>query len=168
MNIIVRPATVDDAALIADLSRETFWETFAPHNTAADMEKFMREQFTRETLIAEVGAPGSTFFIAWDGDEAIGYARVRESEDDAAHNKMEIARIYAKTSAIGKGVGKKLMQTCMQFAQRQGKKYVWLGVWEKNDRAIQFYHAWGFEKVGEHDFRLGNDIQHDWIMEKEL
>lgn len=168
MHLLVRPATIHDAALIADLSRETFRETFAPYNTAADMEAFMREQFTREALITEVGAAGNTFFIAWDGDEAVGYARIYESKDDAAQKKMEIARIYAKASAIGKGVGKRLMQTCIEFAQAQGKKYVWLGVWEKNDRAIQFYTAWGFEKVGVHDFRLGTDIQHDWIMEKKL
>jgi ribosomal protein S18 acetylase RimI-like enzyme len=45
---------------------------------------------------------------------------------------------------------------------------VWLGVWEKNARAIRFYTAWGFEKVGEQDFRLGNDLQRDWIMQKSL
>jgi ribosomal protein S18 acetylase RimI-like enzyme len=41
-------------------------------------------------------------------------------------------------------------------------------VWEKNERAIRFYTAWGFEKVGEHDFTLGKDVQHDWIMEKRM
>jgi len=48
------------------------------------------------------------------------------------------------------------------------KEIVWLGVWEKNNRAISFYKKWGFEKFGEHSFTLGDDIQNDWLMKKEL
>lgn len=168
MSITIREATTADAEQIADLSRQTFYETFAPHNKAADMEKFMTEQFTREALMAEVNAPGNTFFLALDNDETVGYARLREQEKDKLASAIEIARLYAVTESIGKGVGKALMQACIDFARVQGKKTIWLGVWEKNERAIQFYTAWGFEKVGEHDFLLGNDLQRDWIMEKPL
>lgn len=168
MPITIREATATDAEAIADLSRQTFYETFAPHNTEADMEKFMTEQFTREALIAEVGAPGNMFLLALDNDEPAGYARLRESEKDKTLHQIEIARLYAATKRIGKGVGKALMQACIDVARAQQKKTIWLGVWEKNHRAIQFYTAWGFEKVGEHDFVLGNDVQHDWLMEKVL
>jgi ribosomal protein S18 acetylase RimI-like enzyme len=164
MNILIREATTADAAIIADLSRQTFYDTFAAQNTAADMEKFLQEQFTREALMAEVGAPGNTFLLAYAGNEPAGYARLREK----SATTLEIARLYAATSMIGKGVGKALMQACLDVAQIRSKKMVWLGVWEKNARAIRFYTAWGFEKVGEQDFRLGNDLQRDWIMQKSL
>lgn len=164
--ITIRRATTIDAALIADLSRQTFYETFAAQNTAADMEKFLSEQFTREALMAEAGAAGNIFFIACIADEPAGYARLREDETDPT--QIEIARLYAAAAMIGKGVGKALMQACIDFARAQKKRNVWLGVWEKNERAILFYTAWGFEKVGEHDFRLGNDVQRDWIMQKQL
>lgn len=168
MNLVIHQATEKDAALIADLSRQTFTETFAAQNTAENMEKFLREQFSCDMLMAEVGAPGNTFFIASASNKPAGYARLHESQADAHFNKIEIARLYATAAMIGKGVGKALMQACIQFAQEQGKQRVYLGVWEKNYRAQQFYTAWGFEKVGGHDFRLGNDIQHDWVMEKNL
>jgi ribosomal protein S18 acetylase RimI-like enzyme len=164
MNLLIQHATTNDAALIADLSRQTFYETFAPQNTAADMEKFMREQFTREALMAEVGAPGNLFLLATIDGVAAGYARLRDTDE----HSLEIARLYAATAMIGKGVGKALMQACLDEAQAQQKQMVWLGVWEKNERAIRFYTAWGFEKVGEHDFVLGTDVQRDWIMEKRL
>jgi len=164
MHITIRQATTADAAQIADLSRQTFYETFAAQNTAADMEKFMAEQFTHVALMAEVGAPGNIFLLAHYNNELAGYARLRESDVDA----IEIARLYAATAFIGKGVGKALMQACMAQAHALGKKSIWLGVWEKNDRAIRFYTAWGFEKVGAHDFVLGTDVQRDWIMEKTL
>lgn len=81
---------------------------------------------------------------------------------------IEIARIYATTNSIGKGVGKALMQESIKMATEKKKQVVWLGVWEKNQRAIEFYTRWGFEKFSTHIFMLGDDPQTDWLMKKEL
>ncbi len=61
--ITIRKATAADAGMIADLSRQTFYDSFAADNTPGDMDKFMNEQFTREILMAEVTAPDSIFFV---------------------------------------------------------------------------------------------------------
>ena len=169
--ITIRLATPADAALVADLSRQTFYDAFAADNTPEDIEKFMNEQFTREKLMAEVTDPASIFLLAMMGDEVAGYARIREAPNppelgDAA--AIEIARIYAVTTTIGKGVGSALMQHCLTIAQEKQKKVVWLGVWEHNRRAIDFYTKWGFRKFGDHVFVVGNDPQTDWLMKKEL
>ncbi len=166
MLINIRTATASDAALIADLSRETFYDAFIADNKKEDMDKFMNEQFTKESLMKEVGAPGNIFLLAYIDDEVAGYARLREN--DTEKDKMEIARIYNKTSAIGKGIGKSLMLACIETATQLNKKTIWLGVWEKNQRAIDFYTKFGFVKYDEHDFLLGNDLQTDWLMKKEL
>lgn len=167
----IRYATTEDATMIADISRRTFHDTFASQNTQEDMDKFMNEQFTHARLMEEVGAPENVFLIAEiDGDTA-GYARLRESkapEELDGLPSIEIARIYALQTTIGKGVGKALMKKCIDVAFEMGKRVVWLGVWEKNERAISFYTKWGFEKFGEHDFVLGNDVQRDWLMKKML
>lgn len=168
MNITVREATVADAELIADLSRETFYETFIADNSKEDMDKFMNEQFTKEALMAEVGAAGNIFLLALESDEVLGYARLRDQNADDLTNSIEIARIYAATKSIGKGVGKALMKQCIRAAKELNKQSIWLGVWEKNQRAIDFYTKFGFEKFGEHDFLLGNDLQRDWLMKKQL
>ena len=170
MKIIIREATTDDAEMIAELSRQTFYETFAADNRKEDMEKFMNEQFTTSTLIEEVGAPGNIFLLAYVNEEVAGYARLREKADNMFHYKptLEIARIYAASSMIGKGVGKRLMGSAIAYARMLQKEIIWLGVWEKNQRAIEFYQKFGFEKFGEHDFVLGDDIQKDWLMKKEI
>ena len=77
---------------------------------------------------------------------------------------MEIARIYVSARQIGKGVGHQLMQTALDFAISKGFQNIWLGVWEKNERAIQFYNRWGFKKFSTHVFMLGEDPQTDWLM----
>jgi len=166
--ITVRKAAKADAELIADLSRTTFYQTFAKDNTEADMDLFMNEQFTREKLMKEVEEDAGIFLLAYHNNEALGYARMRidnKLKDEAA---VEIARIYAADKAIGKGVGKALMQTCLQIAEEMHMKAVWLGVWEKNQRAIAFYEKWGFVKFGEHQFLLGTDLQTDYLMKKLL
>jgi diamine N-acetyltransferase len=170
MHITIREATTEDAAMIADLSRQTFYDTFAPDNNPSDMKKFMNEKFTRKSLIEEVGSPGNIFLLAYADDEVAGYVRLREKSERLLNYapSLEIARIYAATNMIGKGVGKKLMEASIARAKELGKEIIWLGVWEKNQRAIEFYERFGFEKFSEHDFVLGDDVQKDWLMKKHL
>ena len=81
---------------------------------------------------------------------------------------LEIARLYVLKDFIGQKVGAALMKECISIAKGKGKQSIWLGVWEKNQRAIDFYSRWGFEKFSECDFLLGDDMQKDWLMKKEL
>ncbi|HEX5653730.1 MAG TPA: GNAT family N-acetyltransferase [Chitinophagaceae bacterium] len=171
MPVSIRIATREDAALIADMSRQTFYESFAGQNSRANMDKFMNEQFTRENLMAEVGASGNIFLLAYYHDEPVGYARMRENNQPPelqGAKTLEIARIYAVADYVGKGVGKLLMKKCLEIAGELKKDTVWLGVWEYNQRAIAFYRKWGFEKFSTHVFMLGDDAQNDWLMAKKL
>ena len=170
-DFIIRYATNEDADLIADLSRRTFHETFGYVNTKENMDKFMTGPFTREKLIQEVTEPGNTFLLAFDKDIPVGYVRMREGKKfPEFHDKdsIEIARIYSVNSYIGTGVGQQLMRQCIFIAKELKKEIIWLGVWEKNSRAISFYTKWGFEKFAEHDFLLGDDLQKDWLMMKTI
>lgn len=169
--VTIRLGLPADAALIADISRQTFYETFAADNTPENMEKFMNEQFTRDKLMAELYDPQSFFLLAEVDGEVAGYVRLRESPNPAGLGTapaIEIARIYALNRVIGRGVGSALMEHCIEVARKLGKTYTWLGVWEHNQRAIAFYSKWGFKKFGEHLFALGDDPQTDWLMKKEL
>ncbi|MBL7732754.1 MAG: GNAT family N-acetyltransferase [Chitinophagaceae bacterium] len=169
--VTVRQAVASDAPLIAEMSRQTFYDSFAEQNTKEDMDKFMTEQFTHEALMKEVTEPGNIFLLAYTGDEPAGYVRLREKNNPPElgnHNAIEIARIYAVTTAIGKGVGSALMKACIDIAREKNKTMIWLGVWEHNQRAIDFYARWGFEKFATHVFMLGTDPQTDWLMKKEL
>ena len=171
--IFIRIATKKDAELIANISRETFYNSFAPVNTKKNMDKFMKESFDKKKLMAEVGAPGNIFLLAYPGNEVnskvIGYARLREDNNPNALKglpTLEIARIYVVTNSIGKGVGHALMEKSLAIAKEKGKQVVWLGVWEKNKTAIDFYTKWGFEKFSDHEFILGDDVQNDWLMKR--
>lgn len=171
-DIRITVAGKEDAALIADLSRRTFYDTFAPHNTPENMDQFLTVQFTREQLLAEVGAPRNIFLLAWIGEEVAGYARLYEG-NELPHeltgtSAIEIARFYSEQHAIGKGVGQALMKACLGKAAEIGKEWIWLCVWEHNLRAIRFYEKMGFRQFDRAIFVLGQDIQHDWKMKRRL
>lgn len=183
--IQIREAGAEDAVLIAALSRRTFYETFSPHNTEENMRIFLEEQFPPERQMAEVGAPGRIFLLAYIDEEApgadkesvrtnnepVGYASLREAEAPRElqnEQAIEIVQLYSEQKMIGKGVGAALMEACLDQARQRGKNWVWLGVWEHNHHAIAFYRKWGFQRFGEHIFLVGLDAQTDWWMKKNL
>jgi ribosomal protein S18 acetylase RimI-like enzyme len=167
----IREAAGEEAELIADMSRRTFFDSFAQQNTPEDIALYMDKQFTRESLIAEVGAAGNTFLVAWLDEKPVGYVRLLEHKPPPGMGEgpaIEIVRLYAEKDVIGQGVGRALMRSSIDLARQRGMHWIWLGVWEHNHRAIAFYTKWGFEKFGDHPFILGTDKQTDWWMKRKL
>jgi len=168
----IRRAGPEDAALLARLGEETFRAAFGEANTSADIDRYVAEAFSESGTRTALEDPSCHFWIAYDGKaDAIGYEKLREgTPPHCVHGTkpIEIQRIYATEKAIGIGLGAALMRTALAWAERNEYDSVWLGVWEKNERAIGFYERWGFVTVGDHTFRLGSDDQTDLIMERAL
>ena len=81
-----------------------------------------------------------------------------------AKQSIQLVRISACKRWIGSGVGAALMTACMAHAQQWQCDGIWLGVWEKNTRAIRFYRKWGFSKMGTQSFLLDTDRQTDRVL----
>jgi ribosomal protein S18 acetylase RimI-like enzyme len=79
-------------------------------------------------------------------------------------DSFEIERIYVLSDFQGKGIGRQLLEKAIQMAKEKKASYIWLGVWEENKRAIQFYKKNGFIAFDEHYFMLGDDKQTDIMM----
>ena len=171
VDISIRRASHADAELLAHLGERTFSETFAHLNTPEDMDAYLSEAFTPARLAEELSDPASIFWLAEVGGEAAGYAKLHAGEAPpcvAGERPVELVRLYVLRKWLGLGVGQALMQACVDEARAQGRRAMWLGVWEHNERAQAFYRRWGFRRVGEHVFQLGSDAQSDWLMERGL
>lgn len=167
----LRIAGLQDAELLARLGARTFSDQFAADNTAEDMAEYLQKAFSKQKLIDELEIAESVFIIAESEGNAIGYARLLGGSTETCvsdTNPVELVRIYVVQEWKGKRVGSLLMQKCLEEARGRGYATIWLGVWEKNPNAITFYQKWGFEKVGTHTFKLGSDLQQDWIMQRSL
>jgi ribosomal protein S18 acetylase RimI-like enzyme len=169
--VSIRRATSEDLGLLVDIGARTFSSAFAEDNTPEDMADYLTTNFNRDTLAEELADACSTFFLAEIDAVIAGYAKLIESyAPDCVTGKqpVEIERIYTLPEHFGKGVGEALMNRCLQEAKQQGFQTVWLGVWERNDRARAFYRKFGFRDVGDKVFQLGSDPQTDKVMERAL
>lgn len=167
----IRYATRADNILLAEMGAETFADSFAADNTPENMIAYLAGSFSPEKQAMELAEADSRFLIIELDGKAVGYAKLSFGHAPAAvasQKPMEIVRIYARTEWIGKGVGARLMEASLREAEQAGCDVIWLGVWERNPRAIAFYRKWGFEQVGTQTFQLGEDLQNDWIMARRV
>ena len=168
-DITIRQATAADNTLLAVLGARTFYDTFAADNTSENMASYLAASFSPEIQAAELNDPLSKFLIAQVDNVTVGFARLKEGRPamiDIGLRPIEIVRIYACKEWIGHGVGAKLMQACLNEAEKRGCDTVWIGVWERNSQAQVFYRKWGFVKAGTQIFQLGDDPQTDLVMKR--
>ena len=171
MGLLFRQCIHSDIYVLRDFSYRTFSETFAHINTQDDMKAYLNKAFDIEKLSAELLNKNSSFYFLYSDNELAGYLKLNEapSQTDIQDElSLEIERIYVAKEFQGKGLGGCLMDKAISTAVTRNKKYVWLGVWEKNEKAICFYKKNGFYKIGSHSFFIGDDEQTDYIMRRDL
>jgi len=171
MDIIIKKIIIKDLAQLQKIGISTFSETFAEHNTKEDLEKYLKESFAADKLIAELENSDAAFYFAEVDDTVIGYLKINfgDAQTEIKDNKaVEIERIYVLQAYHGKKIGQLLFNKAIEIAKEHQAHYVWLGVWEENHRALQFYKKNGFVQFDTHIFKLGNDEQTDIMMKLAL
>ena len=169
--IEIKKVTLSEIDELRSISRQTFFETFADGNTESDMKKYLDENFSIEIMTSELMIPESEFYFASIDNKITGYLKLNfgQAQTELKSQKaLEIERIYVLKEFQGKKVGQILYETALNIATRAKADYLWLGVWEKNPRAINFYKKNGFVEFDKHIFKLGNDEQTDIMMKLEL
>ena len=169
MKIEIRPCSTNDLDELQNIGYETYDETFRSMNSPETMDKYLQESFNKNKLLAELKNKDCIFYFLYAENKLAGYLKVNDGPAQSDINdpeSIEVERIYIKRSYKGKGLGKKLMNFALQLAVEMKKKYVWLGVWEKNRNAISFYKKSGFREAGQHSFRMGDELQNDLILKK--
>ncbi|MBN7811599.1 GNAT family N-acetyltransferase [Algoriphagus sp. H41] len=164
---MIRKAQTQDLGDLVHMARTAFLQAFTAGNKPENVSAYLEEAFTPSQLETELSNPASTFFVAEDGDEIVGYLKVNQTPaqtDIHDPESLEISRLYVLEEHLGSGLGKKLLDTAIDFGKQNGKKYLWLGVWEHNARAIRFYEKNGLRIFGSHPFPFGDEIQTDHLM----
>ena len=135
------------------------------------MQQYISAHFTEQKLAQELADTHTTFLIARYGDETVGYAKVRTGTPPAElsyKTAAEVERLYVVKERIGTGVGRRILDACIDLAIDKGIPVIWLGVWENNTKALTFYRRFGFEQFGTQPFQLGSDSQTDLLLQKVL
>ena len=163
----IRTASAADAAAVADLARRTFHETFASTNDEADMALYLAQSFSVDQQTRELTNRDITTLLVEQDGVPVAYAMLRGGhipECVTGPDPLELWRFYVDRLWHGRGVAQPLMDRVNASARERGAKTLWLGVWERNDRARAFYAKCGFTDAGEHIFLFGTDPQTDLVM----
>lgn len=169
--IVIRKIKLGDLSELQLISRLTFVETFADQNTADDMQNYLDNNLSADKLQNELTDVNSAFYFASLDNKVIGYLKINFGQAQTElkdKSSLEIERIYVLKDFHGKKVGQVLYDKAIDIAKQTNAEYVWLGVWEKNPRAINFYRKNGFVEFDKHIFKLGNDEQTDIMMRLNL
>lgn len=167
----IRKISTTDIDALKEIARQTFYETFSAVNSEENMTKYLTDEFSPEKLKAQLTDEGSEFYFAELNGKPVGYLKINsgQSQTELKDNKaLEIERIYVLKEFHGKKVGQKLYEKALAIARQKTVDYVWLGVWEKNFRALRFYEKNGFAAFDKHIFRLGDDVQTDLMMKLKI
>ncbi len=168
---VIRKAKQSDALSLAGLAERTFRDTFEAANTTEDMLLHCESHYSEVIQLREVLDPAIEPLVCDHGGNLIGFAQLRRGQPPGcikAERPVEIQRLYVSKEWHGKGVAQDLMAASIVMAEEANADHVWLGVWERNPRAIAVYRKLGFSEVGDHVFVRGTDPQRDIIRTREL
>ena len=163
----IRIANRKDIPSLVEMARTSFLEAFTAQNKPENVKVYLEEAFTEEQFLEEMEEPSSTFYIAHVEDKLVAYTKLNlipAQTDVNDPESLEVARLYVLEEFHGLGIGTILMEFAIRFAKQNGKKYLWLGVWEKNQKALLFYENKGFRRFGQHPFPFGDEVQTDYLM----
>ena len=167
----LRRGQTTDAAQLAAFAARTFTDAFAAANRPEDIAAYLPTAYGLSQQASELANPEIITLILEHDSTIVAYAQVRRSAaphcaDTAA--PAELWRFYVDQPWHGQGLAPRLMAAVHDAAAELRGRTLWLGVWEKNERAIAFYTKCGFRDVGHHDFWVGADRQTDRIMVTEV
>ena len=167
----IESVTIADLDLLQEISVSTFKSNYGHMNQPENLQLHLVQNLSQEKLTAELHHPHMMFFFGLVGNELAAYTKLNVADgqtEDYGHDHLEVERIYVRDHMQGNGFGRQMLEHAFSIAQDLEKTTVWLGVWEKNPRAVQFYKHLGFTVTGTHTFTVGNDPQTDFVMKLRL
>jgi hypothetical protein len=170
-NLIIKEASLDDLEELKNICKKTFYQTFSDRNTEEDMESYLKNNFSYQKLESEIKNRYSNYYLVQGEGKTAAYMKVNFDQaqtESGYNNSLEIQRIYVLEEYQGQHIGQLMINVAQETAEANKLDYLWLGVWEENEKAIGFYKKQGFEKFDSHIFKLGEDEQTDILMRLSL
>ncbi len=173
--IAIRRVQPDMLDILVQLEQQTFTETFGNTYSREDLDAFMQEKKSPAAILRELQQTGTLYYISYHDETPAGFLKLNLHKQPDGGDRtllpapvMELEKIYVLQAYQGFKVGKALMRHTYAVAQEHQIKTLWLGVWEFNHKARQFYEREGFERFSEHYFYVGRQHDTDWLLKKSL
>ena len=171
-DLTLRPATVADVPALTSLAAASFVDAFGHLYSKADLAAFLGEAKSAAATAALVADPDGAMQVAMRGGEPVAFCKIGYKCGWPGHARgartMELKQLYAAASATGSGVGGALMDWAMTALAAAGADEVQLSVWAGNHGAQRFYLRYGFEKIADVTFKVGEQVDEEFLLAKML
>ena len=186
---MLRRATPEDAEALSALASTCFTQTFGHLYAPDDLERFIHEAYSPEVLRAELAGPKrATWLLFLEESEAEATAPERTEARPASEGKLigyvtvcpahlphpdvkptggEVQRLYLLREYQGDGRGSRMLEHALNWLEADGPRTLWIGVWSENYGAQKLYGRYGFTKVGEYSFMVGDHADREFILRRD-
>lgn len=172
--MILRDATPDDAEALAKLGRDSFCHAFEHLYREEDLKGFLEQCYSVEAVAAEIADPAIRHQLTEDapGSGLTAFIKVKQpspyGEYSDATNALCLGQLYTDPARTGQGLGAALMDWCLALARERGCDAVQLSVWSENYGAQKFYQRYGFGKIADIGFWVGEQRDDELLYELRL
>lgn len=170
---VLRAATPADISVLAALGRGSFVAKFGHLYRAEDLAAFLEAAFSESAIAAEMADPQRLYRLAeGEGGALAGYCKIALATSFPDHARgrhaMELKQLYTAPGRTGQGIGAALMDWAMEEFRRRGADEVHLSVWSGNEGAQRFYARYGFAKLADTHFWVGNHRDDEFLFARTL
>lgn len=169
MTARIRRAEPDDARTLSRLAARTFTETFGHLYPDRDLQAFLADAYAVDKQRIILSHPAYAVWLLEADGEAVGHAAAGPcglQHPDALPGDGELKRLYLVRGMQNGGWGARMMDEAMAWLLRDGPRTLWVGVWSENLGAQRFYARYGFGRVGEYLFPVGQTRDLEFILRR--
>ena len=165
--LTLRPALPADAPALAALGRDSFIAKFGALYRPEDLAAFVAEQHTTGIVATQLADPVYRVTFAQRDGALVGYCKLVLAcgwpEHARGTRAIELKQLYTAPGATGGGIGSALMDGLLAQARAEGADEIQLSVFSENTDAQRFYHRYGFAKVADIHFMVGEQRDEEYL-----
>ena len=136
--VTIRDIRKEDNPALAKVVKNTLAEFGANHPNTVYYDP------TTDTLFEVFQTPRSKYFLAEINNKIVGGGGIYPT-DGLPPDTCELVKMYLLPEARGLGLGRLLIEKCLQFAKESGYKNVYLETMPELKNALKVYEKMGFK-----------------------
>ena len=170
----LRPATEADVPALTELASTSFVAAFGHLYRPEDLAQFLAEYRTPEKYREHLADPPTLVQLAEVDGELAAYCLIVRGElheeqlDPRPERPVFLSQLYCAPGRSGHGLGAALIEWAIAESRAWGADAVQLSVFSENFGAQRFYQRYGFVKVADIDFWVGNHRDDEFLYELKL
>lgn len=170
--VTVRNAVPGDLPALVALSQKTFTDKFGHLYHPEDLATFLAESHGEVAYGAYLADPDNLIRVAEYGDGKLGAyllcSPLSLPADGALTGAVEMKRLYVDAPLQGRGLGSRFVDEALAWARSLGAPEMYLSVYSENEGAQRLYARYGWEKVSEFIFPVGQHEDLEFLLRLKL